>query len=814
MKMLFRNIICCFLFLQFGVLHAQQNLRDPGRFRRDSTGARKDSAGLGRDTARFRNDSARRGQGIAALFADTAKLTSSDYQLQIEKTFVILDEVESGSETGLRVLNVKKRLEGSDSLLAILKDNINNNKTTLSLRNLQVFRSILENLQATLKDQHQVLDSAEASLEKLRDKMKPLVGDTMLQSLMRDSVLREQFAPQVREMRRAFRGATRQLRKSFADLNLLQTHNSSSSITTSQLLERVENQLSSSAARIFGKEYGFLWEKHKTGPDTVAETSVRKAYRAEQKAVRYYFRDSSNRRLFLLLIGFLFFIWVFRNVRALKKLDAISALKHLHFSYLPSGYLLSSLVVMFCIAPFFDLHAPSTYIETMQFFLIIILTIVCWKKWPRNLFTTWMAMVVLYILFSLSHHVVDPELWQRWALIVLNILSVVFGIRFLKKMKDHLHLRGFLHFVIILHNVMNVLSLVLNVFGRYTLAQLLGTAAIFSFMQAIGLAVFGKICVEAILLQVTTSRIKRGLSVDFDYSEMLISFRRVILVVTIVLWMIVFITNLNIASVVYDGLSGFLLQARHIGDASFTLGGVLLFFAIIWIAHILQRYVGYFFGDAQGDEEVQNKRQRSRLLIAKLVLLSIGYLLAVAASGVPVDKITIVLGALGVGIGLGLQNIVHNFVSGIILIFDRPLQIGDIVQVGNHAGRVREIGLRSSMLTTKDGAEVIIPNGDILSGQIVNWTLMNNQRRITTELEVRGSDDMEQVATVIKNSIAASEYIVKEREPQVLFTKVYDDGFSLNLVYWCVDVAKSEEARNEIFTMLKKGLASNNLKLE
>jgi small-conductance mechanosensitive channel len=118
------------------------------------------------------------------------------------------------------------------------------------------------------------------------------------------------------------------------------------------------------------------------------------------------------------------------------------------------------------------------------------------------------------------------------------------------------------------------------------------------------------------------------------------------------------------------------------------------------------------------------------------------------------------------------------------------------------------------MLTTKDGAEVIIPNGDILSGQIVNWTLMNNQRRITTELEVRGSDDMELVATLIKKSIADSQFIVKGREPQVLFTKVYDDGFSLNLIYWCTDVAKSEEARNEIFMLLKKGLASNNLKLE
>src|SRR6185503_12297236 len=152
----------------------------------------------------------------------------------------------------------------------------------------------------------------------------------------------------------------------------------------------------------------------------------------------------------------------------------------------------------------------------------------------------------------------------------------------------------------------------------------------------------------------------------------------------VVLWLIVFTTNLNIYTSLLNGLSDVLQAPRHIGKASFTLGGILLFFLIIWIAHLLQKYIGYFFGETGiDDEEVYNKGQRSRLLIARLILLCLGYLLAVAASGIPVDKITIVLGALGVGIGLGLQNIVNNFVSGIILIFDRPLQIGDVVEIGD-----------------------------------------------------------------------------------------------------------------------------------
>ena len=336
---------------------------------------------------------------------------------------------------------------------------------------------------------------------------------------------------------------------------------------------------------------------------------------------------------------------------------------------------------------------------------------------------------------------------------------------------------------------MNVLAIIFNLAGRVSLAQIMGNAAIFAFTQAIGLAVFSKICMEAILLQMITSRIKRGIQTRFEFQPVLDSFGRPILALVIVLWLMVFTTNLNVYSSLLTTLSDFLKMPRSIGNASFTLGGILLFFMIIWIAHLLQKYVGFFFGDTGSDDELQNKGQRSRLLIARLILLCLGYLLAVAASGVPVDKITIVLGALGVGIGLGLQNIVNNFVSGIILIFDRPLQIGDLVEVGDKSGRVREIGVRSSTLLTKDGAEVIIPNGDILSTKITNWTLSNTQQRLEIDLSLAGGNDMEIVSSTIKRIILSSQFVFEAREPQILFTKINEDGFDLKvffLVYRCL----------------------------
>jgi small-conductance mechanosensitive channel len=773
---------------------------------RPDTAARRDTS-VNRDTTRFR-----RSQQLALLFADTAKMTSSDYQLQIEKTFITLTNVANKSELGLSVRSIQKKLVDSDSALVVLKDNILNNSSALNLRNLQVFRTLLQNLHIDLKSHRSTLDSTESDLIDLRNTLKPMISDTTLRQVWRDSILRKQFSGQLKDMRQAFRAATTGLREGLAEVNLLQTHTSANMMITNQLLDKVNVLLATSASRIFGKEYNYLWEVDTTELSDTAKTSLAKAYAGERKAVRYYFKDSGNKRLYLLLIGFLFFVWMFSNIRALKKYKELGILRELNFVYLPSGYIVSALVIMFCLAPLFDLHAPSVYIESMQFLLLIILTIICWKKWPRNLFAVWIVMCVLYICFAFTHHIVDPSLWQRLWLILLNVLSIFFGIRFLNSMKEHLHLKGFLRFVILLHNVMNLLSLICNIGGRFSLAQLLGNAAIFSFMQAIGLAVFSKIFIEAILLQIISSRVKRGVQTRFDYETVLLSFRRLILFLVVVLWLIVFTTNLNIYTPALNGLVDILATSRKIGEASFTLGGVLLFFMIIWVAHLLQKYVGYFFGDTDDDEEIHNKGQRSRLLIARLVLLCLGYLLAVAASGVPVDKITIVLGALGVGIGLGLQNIVNNFVSGIILIFDRPLQIGDVVDVGKHSGRVREIGLRSSTLLTNDGAEVIIPNGDILSEQIVNWTLTNSQRRLEMDLAIKGSDDMEQVCAIIKQAVLNSRLVTREREPQLLFMKQNDNGFALKVFFWCRDAAKAQETKSDVLLSLnehlgKKGLA-------
>jgi small-conductance mechanosensitive channel len=236
---------------------------------------------------------------------------------------------------------------------------------------------------------------------------------------------------------------------------------------------------------------------------------------------------------------------------------------------------------------------------------------------------------------------------------------------------------------------------------------------------------------------------------------------------------------------------------------------------IIWISHILQRLISYLFGETGSDTEDQTNvtpGHHSRLLITRLLVLIAGYLLAIAASGLPIDRLTFLLGALGVGIGMGLQNVVNNFVSGIILIFDGSLHIGDEIEVNQQSGRVKEIGLRASTLHTADGADIIIPNGTMLSQNIVNYS--NEQKRITLSFSLTGKEmDTNVVNDVINSTLKKIPNVISKRNPVILYTKVTPESLSITVRFWCTSV-NIDQIKSEAMLQLSRGFHSKNIGFE
>ena len=140
---------------------------------------------------------------------------------------------------------------------------------------------------------------------------------------------------------------------------------------------------------------------------------------------------------------------------------------------------------------------------------------------------------------------------------------------------------------------------------------------------------------------------------------------------------------------------------------------------------IISKIVSFFASDQQQSAAKNDTQAKhglgSWLLLVRISILAIGLFLAVAAAGIPVDRITIVLGALGVGIGFGLQTLVNNLVSGLIIAFEQPVNVGDVVDVSGQGGIMKSIGFRSSVISTWDGADMVMPNGDLLNSHLMNW---------------------------------------------------------------------------------------------
>jgi small-conductance mechanosensitive channel len=397
---------------------------------------------------------------------------------------------------------------------------------------------------------------------------------------------------------------------------------------------------------------------------------------------------------------------------------------------------------------------------------------------------------------------------QRWINLIIDMASVVLGLYFL----FHLGKKrsNWMIFAIGLYILLNLLAIGCNLLSRVTLSQILGYAATYSLAQIISLGVFVQLVVESFLLQVQTSRMRKNYPQAFDSTVIAASMKRLSMIVAIILWLIVFTINLDLFDALNDLLTDLFTKTRQIGNFSFTLGGIVLFLGIIWFANFLQKYIAYFFGDTGDDASFDDKGQRSRLMVTRLILLTAGFLLAVAASGLAVDRITVILGALGVGVGLGLQSIVNNFVSGIILIFDRPLRIGDSVDIGGKKGRVKEISIRSSTLLTEEGAEIIIPNGDVLSQSIVNWTLSNNHARISQSFTIKKPENPDNFdLKPISKMITANHNVLAEKEPDVLILPTNTKSSELRILFWIIDYNRLEITAQEIKTSIYEYLEKN-----
>jgi small-conductance mechanosensitive channel len=336
-----------------------------------------------------------------------------------------------------------------------------------------------------------------------------------------------------------------------------------------------------------------------------------------------------------------------------------------------------------------------------------------------------------------------------------------------------------------------IFSILANVFGRYSLAKIAGTTAVFTLVEGLSLLVFVKIITEGIYLQMEVGKLHiNRISSYLDFKNLKNRIGNFLKFIAVILLLVFFTQNLGIFDNISEATKSFLSEVRKIGNTTFTFGSFILFIFILYLSTVIGKIVSYFFEFA--DERIKKKSRKAKysssLLLVRLFIWIIGFLIAIAASGIPLDKITIIIGALGVGIGFGLQNIVNNVVSGLVMVFEKPIQVGDLIQVGTETGTVRYMGIRASKILTLDGSEVIIPNGDLLSQNLINWTLSNTHKRISLEVGVAYGSDIELVKQIFKDVLDKSDEVMPEPNPLILLDNFGESAVNFRILCWVGDI--------------------------
>ena len=785
---------CSFLVLGFTLYAQQKALSSSSGIPPKHTPENKEDSSKSNS---YDKSSSRRKKLIQS--ADT--LTSGDFMMSIERVNENLNSIRDSVQLGFETVYLGRKINEIANDINLIRQNIGERRSVVNVKSIYLYR----NFATTLNDDNTRI---RARINKFYNRafhaklhLKTVLADSIFRVLLTDKNSTELYDKKLTRLDRKWARTDSTVKANIDTLNVMLVNASDNAMNLSNMLNILDRRLDRARPQIFGQEVDHLWHLHKTDSLPNANTKTLNIVSSENKAIGYYLSQTAGKRKLILFIGILLFVWLVFKRKLLKEIRGNEG----KYGFMPLQYLkhhpvLSLLVSLLCLTPFFDAYAPTSYITIVYLLLLAAASMIFGRKYDRPFLFYWMAFVALFVADTLTYLLIEPTWIARMWMMAIHITIFTFTFIFYKQLARQTPLYNkWTKPAVLIGLILMVLAVICNLLGRFSLSGILGLSGIFAITQVLILPVFIDTVVEIILVQLLGSRLKKGVDSPFDCSVVTNKIKMPLLLVALLLWVVMLTSNLNIYNALSNSVVDALTTIRTIGSISFKLISVLMFFVIIWFAHILQRLISFFFGETGSETEdltTVTKGQHSRLLITRLLVLIGGYLLAIAASGLPIDKLTFLLGALGVGIGMGLQNIVNNFVSGIILIFDGSLQIGDEIEVSGQAGKVKEIGLRASTLYTAEGAEVIIPNGTILSQNIVNWTFSNDQKRVTITFTLSGNElDANVVNDIINTTFKEIPLVISKRNPVILYTKVTPDTLSLTVRFWStignVDQVKS-----------------------
>jgi len=744
----------------------------------------------------------------ADLAADKAEQVQEATFVEIKKN---IQKAKLYLRTGLDTVATKKELLLIATHMQLARGEVFTNKgTKQTYRDLVTTQKVLKALLERCNLQKNKLDKHKKQLSNFKYGIDSLSNTTELFAFPKDSVKLTKYLQALLVLAKEAAPIGNAIDQSIIQTQSLQNQANLQTYELENNLDELTHFLQQKSDHLFNREFLYIWE-HTENPNSFAKVI---SYSIQKSRLILWFFTNSNIGLLTgaLLLLAICYVFILSLKKAYHQQTGYEVPKEEHL--IVRQPFLSALFIICNLAQFL-FNAPP-FIFSLCFWLVAAISLTFLMKGYITKFWmyAWLGMLSLFVLSALDNLVLQVSGAERWYMLLLSFAGLLLGFLIFKKGKREELREGLIVYAIGLMVALETFSLLFNIFGSYNLAKALMVAGYVN-------------VIIAIMFLWTVRLINQGLQLAFnlyarqDKSLFFMNFDRVgqkapmlLYILLIIGWFILFARNFPAYIFIVEPVRNFFFDQRAIGSYTFSISNLILFFFVVSAAVLVSKVVSFFAIDKRTFSKQDGKKGiGSWILLIRITIILLGLFLAFAAVGIPIDKIAIVLGALGVGIGFGLQSLVNNLVSGLVIAFEKPLNLEDEVEVSGKSGTVKSIGFRSSVITTVEGAEIVMPNGDLLNSHLVNWSSGGNKRRSSVVIHIAHGANLQKVQSDISSLLLADERILKHPEPMVFFKDISPEALEMQVFYWSRQTKQLLEIKSDVIIAINQLFIKNHIQI-
>ncbi len=711
-------------------------------------------------------------------------------------------------------LSLKAFLEKTKQSLDIVKEGIwINAGSHQTQRNLAVSSAVLVELSARIARQKQFIADYLEKLSTIKYRIDSMGTDPSIYAFPSDSAALVKFAKRIYVVVKEVGPVDTLMNQTITSLEELQLKTDLLEFEIRSAQEDIEIYSLGLSLSTFNREFPNIWN----APASSRPLNEIIKFSVAKEALLLQFYIENHQGLLVVLFILMLCIWFFLN--SLKQ--QLKEDKHLKDDFSDQLVLrypiLSALLIALVLLQFIFPFPPFIFS-----FCVWIISAACLWLIIRGYVTPywlsfWSVMSLLFIAVSADNLVLQASRPERYMMLLLSLVSVIYAGRILYSNKKSELKESKIRYAMMFLLTVHLLSVLFNVLGRFNIAKTLFITGFVGAITAILFLWVLRLINEGLRLAVSTYKrpTSKFFYINFDKVGENVPWPLYLLFV--IGWSAIVARNFYSFKRFSEPFIQFLTADRSVGQYSYSVSGILIFILVLFCSLVLSKLVSYFASEPESahhnGESRKNAGLGSWLLIVRIFIISIGLFFAFAAAGIPLDKITIILGALSVGIGLGLQGLVNNLISGLIISFERQVNVGDTIEIDGKVAIMKSIGFRTSIVNSSDGPNVIIPNGELLSQPLINYSMGKNIKRCSVSVGVAYDSDLELVKTQLKAILDADERILDYPEPDAHFTEFGPNAIEVEVIYWVKNVKEYFNVRSDIILKISTAFKAQGISI-